>query len=120
MNEGEFTGGELGIMSKIFSSRIENHREELLSPVKGKNGKLINVVIHNKIEEIGHRWSRMHIRRRTGRSQTAKEMEMFEALTVILSNMENKRYIEKDLSKIDFLEEFKSITKEVYQYFTIV
>ncbi|EQD69263.1 hypothetical protein B2A_00135, partial [mine drainage metagenome] len=67
---------------------------------------------HNGIEEIGHRWSRMHIRRRTGRSQTAKEMGMYGALTAILSNIENKNYIEKVLSRIDFLNEFVSITPE--------
>ena len=72
--EAQFTGGELERIYGIFSNRIEKHREELLSPVKGKYGNTINVVRHNRIEEIGHRWSRMHIRRRTGRSQTAKEM----------------------------------------------
>ena len=91
--EAEVAGGELGRIYKIFNSRIENHREELLSPVIGKDNRIINVVRHNGIEEIGHRWSRMHIRRRTGRSQTAREMGMFGALTSILSNMENKHYI---------------------------
>ena len=91
---------------------MEDHRKELLSPVIGKDGSTINVVRHNGIEEIGHRWSRMQIRRRTGRSQTAREMGMFGALTAVLSNMENKYYIEKVLSKIDFLKEFSSITKE--------
>ncbi len=78
----------------------------------GKEGNTINVVRHNGIEEIGHRWSRMHIRRRTGRSHTAKEMGMFGALTAILSNMENKHYTEKVLSWIDFMKEFSSITRE--------
>ena len=110
--EAEFTGGELGRIYMIFSNRIEKHRAELLSPVIGKQGNIINVVRHNGIEEMGHRWSRMHIRRRTGRSQTAKEMGMFGALTAVLSNMENKHYIEKILSGIDFMKEFSSITKE--------
>ncbi|MHB1492820.1 MAG: hypothetical protein ACYCSG_04315 [Thermoplasmataceae archaeon] len=110
--EGEFAGGELKRISKIFSKRIEDHRSELLSPVTGKDGKTINVVRHNGIEEIGHRWSRMHIRRRTGRSQTAREMGMYGALTAVLSNVENKHYIENVLSRIDFLKEFRSITKE--------
>ena len=110
--EAEFTGGELGRIYQIFRNRIEKHRAELLSPVIGKKGNIINVVRHNGIEEIGHRWSRMHIRRRTGRSQTSKEMGMFGALTSILSNMENKYYTEKVLSGIDFMKEFSSITKE--------
>ena len=54
----------------------------------------------------------MHIRRRTGRSQTAREMAKYGALTAVLSNIENRYYIEKVLSKIDFLKEFSSITKE--------
>ena len=64
------------------------------------------------IEKMGHRWSRMRIRRRTGRSQTAKEMGMFSPLTAVLSNMENKHYTEKILLWIDFMKEFSSITKE--------
>ena len=110
IREGEFTGGELKRISGIFIKRIEDHRKELLSPVTGKDGKTINVVRHNGIEEIGHRWSRMHIRRRTGRSQTAREMGMYGALTAVLSNMENKHYIENILSRINFLKEFTSIT----------
>lgn len=53
----------------------------------GKVGRIINVVKHNGIVEIGHRWGRMHIRRMTGRSQTAKEIEMFGALTAVLSTL---------------------------------
>ncbi|MHB8359633.1 MAG: hypothetical protein ACYDCP_09060 [Thermoplasmataceae archaeon] len=112
IEEGEFTGGELKRISGIFRKRIEDHRSELLSPVTGKDGKTVNIVRHNGIEEIGHRWSRMHIRRRTGRSQTTREMAIYGALTAVLSNIENKHYIEKVLSKIDFLKEFSSITKE--------
>ena len=110
--EAEFTGGELERVYGIFSNRIENHRKELLSPVTGRDGRIIDVVRHNGIEEIGHRWSRMHIRRRTGRSQTAKEMGMFGALTAVLSNIENNYYNERVLSGIDFMKEFPSITKE--------
>ena len=112
MEEGRFSGGDPERMSGIFETRIEAHRAELLSPVVGKDGKTIDVARHNGIEEIGHRWSRMHIRRRTGRSQTTREMGMYGSLTAILSNIENRHYISKVLSKIDFLEEFRSITKE--------
>ena len=112
MKEGEFSGGELERISRIFHNRVEDHRAELLSPVIGKEGNTINVVRHNGIEEIGHRWSRMHIRRRTGRSQTGREMGMFGALTAVLSNMENKYYIDRVLSGIDFLKGFYSITKD--------
>ena len=77
MEEGESTGGELMRISKIFNRRIEDHRKELLSPVTGKKGNKINVVRHNGIEEIGHRWSRMHIRRRTGRWQGLVHLRQF-------------------------------------------
>ncbi len=87
MNEAEFTGGELKRISRIFWNRVEDHRSELLSPVIGKDGKTMDVVRHNGVEEIGHRWSRMHIRRRTGRSQTTREMGRYGALTAVLSNM---------------------------------
>ncbi len=56
--------------------RVEERREELLSPVVGKGGNAINVVRHNGIEEIGHRWPRMLIFTRTGRSQASKEIGM--------------------------------------------
>ena len=112
IEEGKFAGGELKRISGIFRKRVNDHILDLLSPVVGKNSKQINVVRHKGIEEIGHRWSRMHIRRRTGRSQTTREMTMYGALTAVLSNIENKHYSEKVLSKIDFLKEFSSITKE--------
>jgi len=47
-----------------------------------------------------------------GRSQTAKEMAMYGALTAILSNIENKNYIENVLSRVDFLNEFVSMSPE--------
>ena len=112
MKEGRFAGGNLERISRVFENRMENHRDELLSPVIGKEGNTINVVRHNGIEEIGHRWSRMHIRRRTGRSQTAGEMGMYRSLTAILSNMEDNYYNERVLSGIDFLKEFVSVTEE--------
>ncbi|EQD74496.1 hypothetical protein B1B_02636, partial [mine drainage metagenome] len=40
------------------------------------------------------------------------EMGMYGALMAVLSNIENKYYNEKILSKIDFLKEFTSITKK--------
>ena len=110
--EAEFAGGKLGRIYQIFRNCIEKHRAKLLSPVIEKKGNIINVVRHNGIEEVGHRWSRMHIRRRTGRSQTSKEMGMFGSLTSILSNKENKFYTNNVLSRIDFMKEFSSITKE--------
>ncbi len=90
IEECVFAGGELKRISGILRKRVNDHILDLLSPVTGKIGKQINVVRHKGIEEIGHRWSRMHIRRRTGRSQMVKEMTMYGALTAVLSNIENK------------------------------
>ena len=63
IEEGEFTGGELERISRIFHNGVEDQRLALLSPVIVENGNPISVVRHNGIEEIGHRWSKMHIRR---------------------------------------------------------
>ena len=56
MEEGRFKGGDLKRMSGIFENRIEVHRAEILSPIVGKDGKIIDVARHNGIEEI---WSSM-------------------------------------------------------------
>jgi hypothetical protein len=39
-------------------------------------------------------------------------MGMYGALTAVLSNMENKHYIENILSRINFLKEFTSIRED--------
>ena len=39
-------------------------------------------------------------------------MAMYGALTAILSNMENDHYLKHVLSRIDFLKEFSSVTKD--------
>lgn len=58
--------------------------------VKDKFGNPVRIVRHNGIEERGHRWGRMHTRRRTGRSRTTNEMEKYGALLAVLSNLENE------------------------------
>ena len=45
-------------------------------------------------------------------TELVSKIKGLRSLTAILSNVENKHYIEKVLSKIDFLEEFRSITGE--------
>ena len=60
--------------------------------VKDKSGNPVKIVRHNGIEERSHRWSRMHTRRRTGRSRTTKEMAKYGALLAVLSNLENEAY----------------------------
>ena len=109
--EGWKLGGYLERKSQIFQKQINAHLDELVTPVADIDGNNIDVVRHNGVEEIGHRWSRMHIRRRTGRSQTSSEMAMYGPLLAIVSNIENPVYIEKMLYKIDFIGEISSITR---------
>jgi hypothetical protein len=110
--QGSKCGGYLGRKSLLFKNRVDAHIDELVSPVSDNQGKNVDVVRHNGVEEIGHRWSRMHIRRRTGRSQTSAEMVLYGPLLATLSNIENKVYVEKVLSKRDFIAEIALVSKE--------
>lgn len=115
-NEVLYQGGKsddyLRRKSLIFKKYIDAHIEELTAPVVDSNGRNVDVVRHNGVEELGHRWSRMHIRRRTGRTQTSAEMAMYGPLLAILSNIENTVYIEKLLNKVNFIKEVSSISKK--------
>ncbi len=110
--QGSSSDGYLERKSLIFKRYADAHVDELVAPVIDCNGKNVDIVRHNGVEEIGHRWSRMHIRRRTGRVQTSTEMAMYGSLLAVLSNMENKVYIEKLLDKIDLIKEMASISKK--------
>ena len=77
--------------------------------MKGADGAPVDVVRHNGVEEIGHRWSRMRTRRRTGRSGTSREMAMYGALLAVFSNMWNTHYAAA-LSEMDFAGEMCSVT----------
>ncbi len=81
--------------------------------VKDCFGNVVEIMRDNNIEERGHRWSRMHIRRRTGRTRTTNEMAHYGALTAIFSNMENETYVKEALSDVkDFIREMQDITPE--------
>ncbi|CAD6491800.1 MAG: hypothetical protein CHKLHMKO_00195 [Candidatus Argoarchaeum ethanivorans] len=68
------------------------------------------------LEELNHRWSRMHIRRRTGRSKTTKEMTKYGALLAVLSNLENEDYVKTVLCDVDdFVRELQNVTDEELQ-----
>jgi hypothetical protein len=111
--EGREIGGELLSPSKEISRQFGNHWDELFEEVIGNNGKLIKIVRHNGIEERNHRWSRMHTRRRTGRSRTTNEMVKYGALLSVLSNLENKLYVEQVLTDVkDFVYDLQNITPE--------
>ena len=84
--------------------------------VVNNEGKILGVVRHNALEELNHRWSRMHIRRRTGRSKTTKEMTKYGALLAVLSNLENEDYVKTVLSDVDdFVRELQNVTDEELQ-----
>ena len=72
-DEGIKLGGEYIAISKKICENCENHMEELFVKVMNKKGEEIKIVRNNGIEELNHRWSRMHIRRRTGRSEQLRK-----------------------------------------------
>ncbi|MBW6471024.1 MAG: hypothetical protein K0A90_07370, partial [Methanosarcinaceae archaeon] len=76
-------------------------------------GEILDVVRHNALEELNHRWSRMHIRRRTGRSKTTKEMTKYGDLLAVLLNLENEDYVKTVLGDVDdFVRELQNVTDE--------
>jgi hypothetical protein len=112
-NEGMKLGGDYIAISKKICENCENHMEELFVKVMNKKGDEIKIVRNNGIEELNHRWSRMHIRRRTGRSRTTKEMEKYGALLAVFSNIENENYINKVLGGVvDFVRGMQNIAED--------
>ena len=78
--------------------------------------EILDVVRRNALEELNHRWSGMHIRRRTGRSKTTKEMTKYGALLAVLSNLENEDYVKTVLGDVnDFVRELQNVTDEEIQ-----
>ncbi|VVB89706.1 Uncharacterised protein [uncultured archaeon] len=67
-NEGRKLDGEYVEISKKIFQNCHDHMDELFVEVRDMNGEEIRIIRHNGIEELNHRWSRMHIRRRTGRN----------------------------------------------------
>ncbi len=110
-DEGRKLGGEfVEISMKIFQNCYD-HMDELFVEVKDVNGKEIRIIRHNGIEELNHRWSRMHIRRRTGRNRTTTEMEKYGALLAVFSNIENEDYVKTVLADVkDFIKEMQDVT----------
>ena len=99
--------------SKTIAGQFQRHWDELFAEVHDKNGDIVEIVRHNGIEERSHRWSRMHMRRRTGRSKTTNDMAKYGGLLAVLSNLENKTYVEDVLSDVtDFVYEMQNVTSE--------
>jgi len=110
--EGWKLGGEYVEISKRILQNCRNHKDELFVKVKNIHGEEIRIIRHNGIEELNHRWSRMHIRRRTGRSRTTMEMEKYGALLAVFSNIENEEYIKTVLGDVkDFVREMQGVTE---------
>jgi hypothetical protein len=107
----EEEGGFVRIAEKICNN-CQEHMEELFVEVRDTNGREVKIVRHNGIEELNHRWSRMHIRRRTGRSRTAKEMTMYGALLAVFSNIECEEFKTALADVKDFVRELQDITEE--------
>lgn len=98
---------------KTISDQFQKHREELFAEVYDANGDIIEIVRHNGIEERSHRWSRMHNRRRTGRNKTTNDMVKYGGLLAVLSNLENKTYVEDVFSDVtDFVYAMQNVTSE--------
>ncbi len=111
-DKGRKLGGEYEEISKEIFRNCMDHMDELFVEVKDMNGEEIRIIRNNGIEELNHRWSRMHIRRRTGRSRTTMEMEKYGALLAVFSNIENEEYIKTVLDDVkDFIWEMQEITE---------
>ena len=111
--EGEIAGGELLRAAKQITKNCRQHTDELFVEVKDRLGNIVEIMRDNNIEERGHRWSRMHIRRRTGRTRTTNEMAQYGALLAIFSNLVNKTYVNEILPGVkDFIREMQNITPE--------
>lgn len=111
--EGKELDKELKSVAEKIVRNCELHLEELIVEVKDSFGKIVNIVRDNNIEERAHRWSRMHVRRRTGRGRTTNEMAKYGALLAVLSNIENDVYVKEVMNDInDFVREMQDVTKE--------
>jgi archaellum component FlaC len=111
--EGREMGGDLQAAAEKIVGEFQGHGDEFIEEVKDKSGNTVKILRHNGIEELGHRWSRMHTRRRTGRSRTTKEMAKYGALLAVLSNLGNEEYVKEVLAKVkNFVYEMQNITPE--------
>jgi hypothetical protein len=115
-NESVASGGDLFRAARQMTNNCRQHVDELFVEVRDHSGNVVEIVRDNNLEERGHRWSRMHIRRRTGRTRTTNEMAHYGALTAIFSNMENETYVREVFSDVkDFILEMQDITREEIQ-----
>ena len=111
--EGEASGRELLWAARQIAKNCRRHANELFVEVKDNSGNVVEIMRDSNIKERSHRWSRMHIRRRTGRTRTTNDMAQYGALTAIFSNLESETYVNEILSGMkDFIRELQDITHE--------
>jgi len=111
--EGVASGGDVFQAAKQMTNNCREHADELFVEVRNLSGDVVEIVRDNNLEERGHRWNRMHIRRRTGRNRTTNEMSHYGALTAVFSNLENETYVSEVFSDVkDFIREMQDITRE--------
>jgi len=109
--EGRKLGGEFIEIAEKIGDKCVSYLDELFVKVVDKNGNEIKIIRHNGLEELNHRWSRMHIRRRTGRSRTTMEMEKYGALFAVFSNIEYEDFVKTILSDVkDFVREMQNVS----------
>ena len=110
-DQGHKLGGEYVEISKKIFQNCHDHMDELFVKVKDMNGEEIRIISHSGIEELNHRRSRMHIRRRTGRNRTTIQMEKYAALLAVFSNIEHVEYIKTVLAEVkDFVKDMQDVT----------
>ena len=81
------------MVSEKICENCQSRIDELFVEVVNNKGSILDIVRHNALDELNHRWSGMYIQRRIGRSNTSKEITKYDALLVVLSNLENKDYV---------------------------
>jgi hypothetical protein len=55
--EGRKIGGDLGKVSEKIYENCQSHMDELFVEVVNNEGEILDVVRHNALEELNHRWS---------------------------------------------------------------
>ena len=111
LRDAREAGGDFPRVAQRIDRNVRNHWDELAVDVIDAAGKRVKIVRTNELEERSHRWSRMKIRRQTGRSRTTNEMSLYGALLAVFSNMENETYRQNVLHDVvDFVREMQSVT----------
>lgn len=106
-DEGKILGDVFLCKSKIIKKDFQDKWDGLFIDLRDNNGNFIPVHQDNNIDEQAHRWIRMGIRRRTGKSRTQMEMFQLGALLAYFSNLYNREYRDIVLDGVDNLvEEF--------------